>query len=78
MTLQMKNELAGVLLDRFGKDIPIRRENEDSFTVRLTVNVSQQFYGWLAGLGKDVKLVAPQNLQEEYKQYLLENLKQYE
>lgn len=77
VTLRMKKELAGVLLDRFGRDIPIRTQTEEFFTVRLTVNVSQQFYGWLAGLGKDVEIVSPDEVREEYKQYLLEILKQY-
>lgn len=74
VTLRMKNALAGVLIDRFGKDIPIRKESEEFFTVRLTVNVSQQFYGWLAGLGKNACIVAPAEVQEEYKNYLLDIL----
>lgn len=77
ITLCMKNELAGVMLDRFGKDIPIRKKDEETFTVRLTVSMSQQFYGWLAGLGPDAWIVAPIEAVEGYRDYLLTNLEHY-
>lgn len=77
ITLCMKNELAGVMIDRFGKDISIRRNDEDTFNVRLTVSVSQQFFGWLAGLGADAKIVAPDDAVKGYRNYLLKNLENY-
>lgn len=77
VTLQMKNELAGVMIDRFGKDIPIRKRDENTFTVRLTVSISQQFYGWLAGLGPAAWIVAPTEAVEGYRNYLLTNLQHY-
>lgn len=77
ITLCMKNELAGVMIDRFGKDISIRRNDEDTFNVRLTVSVSQQFFGWLAGLGADAKIIAPADAVDGYRNYLLKNLENY-
>ncbi len=77
ITLCMKNELAGVMIDRFGKDIPIRKKDNDTFTVRLTVAVSQQFFGWLAGLGADAYIMAPREAVDGYRNYLLENLANY-
>lgn len=77
VTLQMKNELAGVIIDRFGKDILIRKKDENTFTVRLTVSISQQFYGWLAGLGPNAWIVAPAEAVEGYRDYLLSELEHY-
>lgn len=77
VTLCMKNELAGVMIDRFGKGIPIRKRDDATFTVRLTVSMSQQFFGWLAGLGSDAWIVAPDEAAEGYKNYLLANLANY-
>lgn len=77
ITLCMKNELAGVIIDRFGKDISIRKRDDETFTVRLTVILSQQFYGWLAGLGKDAWILAPTEVAKEYRDYLLANLEHY-
>lgn len=75
--LQVKNELAGVIIDRFGRDIAIRKKEEDSFQVRLTVTVSQQFYGWLAGLGAGVRIIGPKEAADGYRDYLLDILRPY-
>lgn len=64
VTLECKNYLAGVMIDRFGKDIfliPV-----DDFHFRTTVNVafSDQFLGWIFALGDGVKIVGPDNIIE--------------
>ena len=35
----------------------------------MDVEVSSQFYGWLAGLGSRVQIVSPEDVREEYKKY---------
>lgn len=70
VTLQLPNCLIGVALDRFGKDADIRPMEDDTFRVRAKVAVSGQFYGWLAGIGKDVTIVGPESVKEDYKQWL--------
>ena len=77
VTLQVKNELAGVMIDRFGKDISIRNREQNTFQVRLTVVVSQQFYGWLAGLGGGAWIVSPREAVDGYRNYLLKDLSHY-
>lgn len=77
ISLQCKNHLAGVIIDRFGKNcmmIPM----EDCFKAKITVTVSEQFFGWLAGLGNAVEITWPQHVRQEYKEYLNDILKQYE
>lgn len=55
VNLEFENHLVGVMIDRFGQDIMIMsRDNEHSVT-RVQVNVSTQFYGWLAALGNSVR-----------------------
>lgn len=78
VTVQIKKELLGVMIDRFGKDIFIRKDREGRFLVQLTVVVSQQFFGWIAGLGKDVSIISPSDVREEYKDFLLDQLQHYE
>ena len=70
LSLKVKTSLIGVILDRLGKDITIRRMSEEEVEVRITVEVSPQFFGWLAGLGQGVKIIAPQQAQEQYMKYL--------
>ncbi len=63
--IAFKDELVGVFLDRFGKDIPIIDAREDGWTeTRVTVAVSDQFLGWIFALGTDVKILGPQEVSD--------------
>ncbi len=71
------NRLANVVVDRFGKDVTIRKEDEEHFSVSVNVAVSPQFYGWLAGFGTGARIVSPQSEAEAYRDYLKEILENY-
>lgn len=70
VTLSFPNHLIGVVLDRFGKDIDIRAVDDTTFRIRAKVMVSGQFFGWLAGIGKEAKIVSPLKIKEEYINWL--------
>ncbi len=74
VTLSFPNTLVGVVLDRFGKDVLLQRISQDRFAVHVKVMVSRQFYGWLAGIGKEAKVTAPERVKEGYRNYLTEIL----
>lgn len=74
VTLTFPNTLVGVVIDRFGRDVLIRKTSEERFAVHVKVMVSRQFYGWLAGIGKEVKVTSPERVKEGYRNYLTEIL----
>lgn len=76
LTLRMDNTLADAVIDRFGMDIPMRPVDKETFQIKVPVVVSTQFYGWLAGLGRGVRLVSPQEEAENYRKYLKRLLKE--
>lgn len=78
VTLQFANKLIGVVMDRFGKEITIRKKDSNFFTVRVKIAVSGQFFGWLAGLGKDATIVSSEAIKEQYIVWLKEILKEHE
>ena len=41
-----ENNLAGAMIDRFGRDVMIHPSDERHFIVSAAVNVSPQFFGW--------------------------------
>lgn len=65
--LSVKNELIGVIVDRFGTDIFITKESDETFCINVSVILSQQFYAWLFGLGDGVKILTPKRVADEYK-----------
>lgn len=77
VVLLCKNELAGVVLDRFGKDIWMMPADEHSFKVHVKVTVSRQFFGWLTGIGEEMQIVGPESVKEEYSEYLKKILNRY-
>ncbi len=75
--IEFVNDMCGVFIDRFGKDISIRKVDEEHSEIHVMVNVSPQFFGWIFSLGKDVKVTGPEAVVEEMKKQakeFLENL----
>lgn len=70
VTLQLPKRLIGVVLDRFGKEADVRPMEDDTFRVRARVAVSGQFFGWLAGIGRDAVVIAPGEVKEQYREWL--------
>lgn len=77
VTLQFHNSLIGVVMDRFGKEVSVRKREEDTFSVRVKVAVSGQFFGWLTGLGEKVKIVAPEDTVRQYREYMENIIQNY-
>lgn len=77
VTLEFENRFIGVVLDRFGKEVSVRKRDTEHFSVRVQVALSGQFYGWLTGLGAGAKITAPSDVVEEYSTYLQDVIQQY-
>ncbi len=79
IVLRVKSELAGVIADRFGKHISIYRDDDpDFFRCSVYVQKSPQFYAWLSGFGRDVELVFPNSVRNDYVDYLKNLLGTYQ
>ncbi len=76
VSLTFPENLVGVVIDRFGKEIPIRIE-ENKLRARVKVVVSPPFFGWLATVGKEVQIVSPTYVKEQYITWLETLLKEY-
>ena len=70
--LRFDLDFANAVFDRFGRDIVTVRHGEDSFETSVQVAVSEQFFGWLAGLGGHAGILAPEDVKNRYKRYLLD------
>ena len=70
VTLQFPNRLVGVVLDRFGREADIRPMTDRVFRIRVKVAVSGQFFGWLAGIGREAVVVSPAEVKEQYAVWL--------
>ena len=77
VTLRFENRLLGVVLDRFGEDVPIRREDADTFQVRVRVAVSPQFLSWVFSFGGGARIVSPAAVADTMREQLASVMKHY-
>ena len=77
VVLRCKNGLAGVIIDRFGREISLVPEDGEHFHVHVTVAVSPQFFGWVTGIGPGIEIASPLDVREAYGAYLADILSKY-
>ena len=75
--LLVDNSLAGVIIDRFGKDVILIPSDKGHFTVWVEVLVSPQFFGWVFSLGEGIKIISPSEVAEEMRQKLEDMTRKY-
>lgn len=59
-----------IVMDRFGSSVEIYRHDEEHAKAIVKICKSEQFFGWIAGLGGTVRIAAPKALKREYEDYL--------
>lgn len=68
VTVKVDNSKVGIFLDRFGKDdVSVFKASPDSVEMSFNVAISDQFYGWIFGLGEGVEIISPSGVVEEAK-----------
>lgn len=72
VTIWFDKFLIGVVMDRFGSGVDVRVYDDGSFYIVTTLQISSQFFGWIAGFGNRCKILSPSNVAEEYRLYLQE------
>ena len=63
--MRFARHLAGAVIDRFGKEVLLIPEGEESFTVTAEVAVSPQFFAWVFGFGTEAEILSPEAVRRE-------------
>lgn len=77
VTLEGENEMVGVLIDRFGKEVPVLPVDGAHFQAFVDVAVSPQFLGWVAGLGGGLRIVSPEPVVQKMQALVQRLAEQY-
>ncbi len=70
VTVTMPEDKIGIFFDRFGKDIDVRKLQNGRVSARVSVYVSNLFFGWLSGLGPDFMITMPLDTKAQYIDHL--------
>lgn len=71
-------DMVGVFIDRFGKDISIRKINAERSYILVDIAISRQFFGWIFSLGTGVKITGPEAVVDVMRQAAAELSAKYE
>lgn len=63
ITLELEPDLLGVLYDKFGENLEIRHTDGGRLLVKVIVQISPPFWGWLMQFGGRMKIVTPEGLK---------------
>lgn len=66
------NTVMDAIIDRFGKDVTVLANDMNSFRAVVNIAVGTVFYSWVFGFSGKVKIKAPENVRETYKQMVHE------
>ena len=75
--LEARNDMVGVIIDRFGKDVLIAPVDSERFRVNVDVSMSNQFLGWIMAVGDGVKIVGPDKVVEKMRAEVRRLAEQY-
>ena len=75
--LRVENHLAGVIIDRFGKDVMMIPVDEEHFTVNVNVHVSKQFLAWVISIGEGIEIVSPEEVVQNMRREIERLNRQY-
>lgn len=71
VTLELDDKLIGVIYDKFGEETKIVRTGETTLAASVKVQVSPTFFGWLFQFGKQMKILSPDSVCQEYKNHVV-------
>ena len=63
--IRCDNDLAGVVIDRFGQEVTILFNTDTYFEFSAKVMVSPTFFAWVLGFGRRMKILSPESVAGE-------------
>ena len=66
VTLLFTANILSDMFDRFGDDIRIKKADEETYSVDVTVQISKTFFAWIVGTQDKVKIKSPRKVIDQY------------
>lgn len=77
ITLRVHNSLAGVIFDRFGRDVTVNIDDDEHFIINQPVTVSPILFGWFFQFGDKIEILSPESVKNEFLEQLDAVCKKY-
>lgn len=70
VTLETTPDLIDVVFDKFGEQTKITEIGNNKIQFTAEIQISNMFFGWCCSFGEKMKIVAPQEIKEQFTEYL--------
>lgn len=74
VVLEFDRGIIGAVYDKFGEGVNMMASGENKVIATVKVRVSPTFWGWLFQFGKQMRVISPSHIVEEYRQKISELL----
>ena len=76
--LRCRHDMVDQLIDKFGYGIAIGNVTDETFDTIVEISASSTFYGWLFQYAGKIRIIAPGNVRQEYREMLRNELEDEE
>lgn len=66
VTMEFAPDKLGVIYDKFGENIEVRHADKGWLKIKVTVQISPTFWGWIYQLGDQIKIVSPKGVNPPF------------
>ncbi len=77
VTLLFDPSILSDMFDRFGEDIRVRKADDNTYSVDVTVQVSKTLFAWIVGTQGKVKIKSPQKVFDEFNGFVAKIKEEY-
>ncbi len=66
VTMEFAPDKLGVIYDKFGENIEVRHADKGWLKIKVKVQISPTFWGWIYQLGDQIKIVSPKGVKPPF------------
>jgi len=77
VTIHFAMKHAGAVIDRFGKEVTMKKVDNDWFAVTERIKVSPPFYAWVLSFGAEARVVGPEIVVKEITKHVANTYENY-
>lgn len=77
VTIWFESSILSDMFDRFGDDICIKKVDEETYSVDVTVQISKTFFAWIVGTQGKVKIKSPRKVIDEFNEFVAKIKEEY-
>ena len=70
VTLLCKKNMINAVIDKFGEDVMIIKNDDDTFNASVTVKVSPTFFAWIFTFSGSMKIISPTSVRDKFNEML--------